>query len=216
MLDDHLLFREGLSRLLEGEPGFEIVANCESAGEALATMQREPVDLVLLDYDLGEHHGLTFLKDARARGFNARVLIVTAGMSDANTLTALENGTAGIFLKHNRPSELVEAIHKVMLGETWLDPKAMQSLASAAAGERSAESGNTMPLSDRERAVLKGVFEGLTNKELAVQLDTTESSIKWVMQQLFQRTGARTRSQLVRIALERRAEEWLSDKTRSK
>ncbi len=211
MLDDHLLFREGLSRLLEGEPAFCIVANCESVEEALSTMDREPVDLVLLDYDLGKQHGLTFVEHAKQRGFNARILMVTAGMSDANTLTALESGTSGIFLKHNPPGQLVEAIHQVMEGKTWIDPRSAHSLAAMASG-KPGESRGGMPLSERESAVLKGVFEGFTNKELAFQLGCSESSVKWVMQQLFQRTGARTRSQLVRIALERRAEEWLSDR----
>jgi two-component system, NarL family, nitrate/nitrite response regulator NarL len=207
LLDDHGLFRESLSRLLQSEPDFRIAGTCASATEALAALDREPIDLVLLDYDLGEEHGLSFLESARQKNFAGRILMVTAGMSDANTLRALENGAAGIFLKHSPPAQLVEAIYKVMSGEMWLDPRAVRSLVAGASG-KSDEQRTSQALTERERAVLKGVFEGFTNKEIAAKLQTSEGTIKAAMQQLFDKTGVRTRSQLVRIALERLTGDW--------
>jgi DNA-binding NarL/FixJ family response regulator len=207
LLDDHGLFRESLSRLLQSEPDFRIAGTCASATEALAALDREPIDLVLLDYDLGEEQGLSFLESARQKNFAGRILMVTAGMSDANTLRALENGAAGIFLKHSPPAQLVEAIHKVMSGEMWLDPRAVRSLVAGASG-KSDEQRTSQALTERERAVLKGVFEGFTNKEIAAKLQTSEGTIKAAMQQLFDKTGVRTRSQLVRIALERLTGDW--------
>ncbi len=131
--------------------------------------------------------------------------MVTAGMSDADTLRALEGGCSGIFLKHSPPAQLVDAIYKVMSGETWLDSRAVKALVAGATGKLDPQR-TAQPLNTRERAVLKGVFEGLGNKEIALKLDMTENAVKWVMQQLFDKTGVRTRSQLVRIALEQR---WL-------
>lgn len=202
-MDDHSLFRESLSRLLEAEPDFRIAGSCGSATEALEILAREKADVVLLDFDLGEEQGSTFLENAARRGFRGRVLMVTAGMSDAGTLRALEAGASGVFLKHSPPAQLVEAIYKVVNGEMWLDPKAVRSLIAGATG-KSDEQRAAQPFSTRERAVLKAVFEGLTNKEIATNLQISESSVKAVMQQLFDKTGVRTRSQLVRIALERR------------
>ena len=206
-MDDHGLFRESLSRLLQAEPDFRIAATCASATEALAVVDQQQIDVVLLDYDLGEEQGLNFLESARRQGFSGRVLMVTAGMSDAGTLRALESGAAGIFLKHSPPAQLVEAIYKVTGGEMWLDSRAIRSLVAGATG-KSDEQRTSQPLTERERAVLKGVFEGLTNKEIGAKLQTSEGTIKAVMQQLFDKTGVRTRSQLVRIALERLAEDW--------
>jgi DNA-binding NarL/FixJ family response regulator len=208
LVDDHGLFRESLSRLLQAEPDFRIIGDCASVAEALAVLGRERADIVLLDYDLGEEQGSLFLEHARKTGFEGRILMVTAGMDDAATFRALETGSAGIFLKHSPPSELVQAIHKVVGGEMWLDPRAVRSVVSGATG-RSAEERTAQPLNARERAVLKAVFEGFTNKEIATQLSISESSVKAAMQQLFDKTGVRTRSQLVRIALERRAQDWL-------
>ncbi len=209
-MDDHSLFRESLSRLLEAEPGFVIAGTCANTGEALMALDGEPVDVVLLDYDLGDEQGTVFLDESKRRGFAGRILMVTAGMTDTGTLRAFESGSAGVFLKHSPPAQLVEAIHKVASGEMWLDSRAVTSLVSGATS-RSGEQTEGESLNAREKAVLKAVFEGLSNKEIAGHLQTSESSVKAVLQQLFDKTGVRTRSQLVRIALEKHADDWLRD-----
>jgi DNA-binding NarL/FixJ family response regulator len=210
LVDDHSLFRESLSRLLQTESDFKISATSASATEALAEPRLKDVDIVLLDYDLGTEQGTLFLDRARSAGFTGRVLLVTAGMSDVAMFRALENGSSGIFLKHSPPNRLVDAIRKVFAGEVWLDPAVTRSIISAASGN-TAEPKRTQSLTQREQAVLKGVFEGLTNKEIGARLAISESSVKAVLQQLFEKTGVRTRSQLVRIALEKHSEDWLSN-----
>ena len=208
-MDDHSLFRDSLSRLLQTEPGFRMVGACATPAEALPIIASEHPDIILLDYDLGEEQGAAALDQIRKHGFQGRVLMVTAGMSDAATVRVLESGSEGIFLKHSSPAQLVEAIHRLMDGEPWLDPRAMRSLIAGATG-KSEEQRSSQVLTPRERFVLQGVFEGLTNKEIAARLNVSEGSVKAVMQQLFDKTGVRTRSQLVRIALEKRAEDWLT------
>jgi DNA-binding NarL/FixJ family response regulator len=209
LVDDHSLFRDSLSRLLQTEPGFRIVGTCATISETLAIAAREQPDIILLDYDLGEEQGTGALEEIRKSGFQGRILMVTAGMSDAATVRVLEKGSEGIFLKHSSPAQLVEAIRKLMAGEPWLDPHAMRSLIAGATG-RSEEQRASQALTQRERFVLQGVFEGLSNKEIAAQLQISEGSVKAVLQQLFDKTGVRTRAQLVRIALERRAQDWLT------
>lgn len=209
LIDDHSLFRESLSRLLEAEPDFCIAATCAGVREALTVLEREQVDVVLLDYDLGDEQGSTFLEEARRRRFSGRILMVTAGVDDAGTLRAFEAGVSGLFLKHSPPAQLIEAIHKVASGEMWLDSRAVRSLV-AGAQDKAAEQQAAQYLTPRERSVLKAVFEGLTNKEIAAQLQISESSVKAVLQQLFDKSGVRTRSQLVRIALERHSGDWLT------
>ena len=212
LIDDHSLFRESLSRLLQTEADFQIVGHCASTSEALALSQLDQVDVVLLDYDLGQEQGTRFLEQVAGSKFTGRVLMVTAGMSDGVMLRALDKGCAGIFLKHSPPSRLVEAIRKVAGGEVWLDPAVTRSIIAAATGN-TAGSSQVQGLTPREQAVLKGVFEGLTNKEIGVRLSISESSVKAVLQQLFEKTGVRTRSQLVRIALEKHSAEWLTNPT---
>jgi len=206
LLDDHSLFREGLSRLLEGEPDLEMVACCASVGEATDVIRQKPIDLVLLDYDLGKERGFEFITQARQWGFQGRFLMVTAGMSDAESVQALDLGVSGIFPKHSSPVVLTQAIRKVMAGETWLDENAIQSLVRVSIHPPGAD--QTTPFTERETQVLHGVFEGLSNKEIGSRLNISESSVKAALQQLFQKTGVRTRSQLVRIALEEHSARW--------
>ena len=199
LLDDHILFRESLSRLLASEPGFEMVGHCGTAVEALRILERRPVDIVLLDYDLGEDHGSHFISAARRAGYTGRVLMVTAGMSATESSIALKLGASGIFLKTNSPVALAKAIRLVAEGEMWVDQKVVHLLAD---GVQSRENPERELLTEREQQVLRGIFEGLTNKEIAGQVGASESAVKATLQQLFQKMRVRTRGQLVRIALE--------------
>jgi len=201
LVDDHSLFREGLSRLLASEPDFEIVGGCGTSAEALAVLMNELVDIVLLDFDLGGDHTSQFISSARRQGFDGKILMVTAGMSANESSIAIRLGASGIFLKQNSPATLTKAIRMVVGGEAWVDEKIMRLLAAAV--DENHDQGSTKVLTTREQQVIRGVFEGLTNKEIASQLDATESAVKSTLQQLFQKTNVRTRSQLVRVALER-------------
>src|SRR5215471_8305577 len=205
LLDDHALFREGLSRLLATESDFHLVAQCATSADALTVIERQGVDIVLLDYDLGNEHGFEFIRKARDAGYAGRIFIVTAGMSDADSVRALGLGVCGIFLKTSPPAQLSEAIAKVMAGETWIDQRCIHALVQAV--DRVPER-DRRQLTERERDVLKGVFEGLSNKEIAAALNISEGSVKSGLQQLFVKTGVRTRSQLVRVALEEYAGAW--------
>ena len=201
LVDDHILFREGLSRLLASEPDFEIVGSCGTAAEALAVLKNGPVDIVLLDFDLGEEHANQFISSVRRDGFEGRILMVTAGMSANESSIAIRLGASGIFLKQNSPATLTRVIRMVASGEAWVDEKVIRLMAVAVA--ENVDQTSAKSLTTREQQVLQGVFEGLTNKEIATRLSATESGVKATLQQLFHKTGVRTRSQLVRIALER-------------
>jgi len=200
LLDDHVLFRESLSRLLASEADFEIVGNCGTTAEALVILARSTVDIVLLDYDLGGDHGAQFMAAAQRAGYRGKVLMVTAGMSAAESSKALKMGASGIFLKHSSPGNLTQAIRLVMAGEMWVDQKVVHMLAEGVPSH--GEPDLRKLLTEREQQVLQGLFEGLTNKEIASGLGVSESAVKATLQQLFQKTRVRTRSQLVRIALE--------------
>src|ERR1700756_1603402 len=209
IVDDHTLFRESLTRLLESETDYRIVATCASADEALRIIFEKEIDIVLLDYDLGEQPGTHFVTEGRKKGFTGRVLMVTAGINEETMLRALDNGTAGLFLKSSPLAELIQAMRRVTMGETWIDPGLTKALISSAR-QRSEET-SQKSLSVRERKVLRFVFEGLSNKEIGQQLGISEGSVKAALQQLFARTGVRTRSQLVRIAVEKHSSDWLSE-----
>jgi len=202
LLDDHVLFREGLRRLLVTESDFETVAECGTPAEALEVLSRSAVDVILLDFDLGEETGTSFITQAHTAGYRGKILIVTAGMIPLDVTVARNLGVSGIFLKHNSPKTLLEAIRDVARGREWMDSRAVPSVPVAV--DRSTQV--NAQLSQRELQVLRSVFEGLTNKEIAHNIGASQSSVKATLQRLFEKTGVRTRSQLVRIAIERSLE----------
>ena len=199
LVDDHPLFREGLARLLASEPDFKMVAQCSTSTEALEVLSRSAVDAVLLDFDLGDEQGNRFISWARQSGYTGRILMVTAGMSAKEASAALKLGASGILLKHSSPSTLVNAIRRVAQGELWVDQKVVQQMADALQGDQ-----QSLPrtFTQREEQVLRGVLEGLINREIGAKIGISEDSVKATLRQLFSKTGARRRSQLVLIALE--------------
>jgi two-component system, NarL family, nitrate/nitrite response regulator NarL len=202
IVDDHALFRESVARLLNAEPDFDVVADCSTTRDALRIISSMQVDLVLLDYDLGRQTGSDFLQEAKLIGFQGKVLIVTAGLSDVEGAQLMRLGAAGIFMKHSSAATLSEAIRRVMSGGVWFEQQYLRRMFDAPPAEKQCERASNQHLSEREGRVLRYILEGLTNKQIADRLDVSESSVKATLQQLFDKAGVRTRSQLVRVALE--------------
>jgi two-component system, NarL family, nitrate/nitrite response regulator NarL len=198
LVDDHALFRESVARLLTSEPGFEVAAHCNSIDEALAVLLKAHVDIVLLDFDLGQRDGGEFMRLARRQGFSGKVLVVTAGVEKEQVAELVRNGISGIFMKHDSAALLIEGIRDVLAGKVWFDRQLLQE----AMGRVGSQESKAERFTERERRVLSYVFEGLVNKEIAERIGVSESAVKATLQQLFSKTGVRTRSQLVRIALE--------------
>ena len=199
LIDDHSLFREAIARLLSAEPDFEVAGECATVEEGLGQLQSASADVVLLDINLGLQQGGAFLNLAWEQGFSGKVLVVTAGVSKIEAARLMERGCSGIILKHERPQLLVERIRELMQ-ETAESPRAEP--ADLAQYDPSGQA-NMRPFTPRERQILRGVFSGKSNKEMAHDLNISESLVKAVLQQLFAKTGVRTRSQLVRTAIER-------------
>ena len=197
LLDDHGLFRESLARLLMTEPDFEIVGHCGTAEEADAMLKERQVDLLLLDFDLGDHTCAEFVRSSIGAGFNGKILLVTAGVNASQAAELVRSGVVGIFLKHDLPPLLTEAIRDVAGGKVWLDQRVLHSTVARISPDRAPAA-----LTERERRVLSHIFQGLTNKEIAERLGASEGAIKASIQQLFSKLRVRTRGQLVRVALE--------------
>src|SRR5580658_10469733 len=200
LLDDHTLFRESASRLLAAQPGFEVAAHCGTIAEALQILRQRAVDIVLLDFDLGESDGRKFLRLAKEQVFQGRILVVTAGVDAEVAAELIRSGISGVFRKHDSAALLAQAIREVMAGKVWLDQEQLRTALRTEV--RAPQDNRTRGFTAREQQVLSCVFEGLANKEIAARIRVSESSVKATLQQLFSKTGVRTRSQLVRIVLE--------------
>lgn len=198
LVEDHTLLREVLARSLGMELDFEVVGHCASVEGALELVGHNPVDLVLLDINLGSEQGGSFLPRAHALGFRGKVLVLTAGVGNREAAWLLRRGCMGIFLKHEPASALVERIREVIRGtpqKEVVPPPAMVS-------QMGPRDRPHRPLTARECQVLRAVCEGLATKEIAQHLSVSENTVKGFLQQLFEKIGVRTRAQLVAAAIE--------------
>ena len=204
LLDDQALLRTSLAHLLAGEPGLEVAGDCGAPSEALEILSTSAVDVVLLDFAHAVEGGGALFSAATRSGFTGRFLIVAESADPRSCAIAIKLGASGVFLKTDAPHRLVLAIRVVANGGVWLDPRIIRQLADESAGRFSSRGSEHFAslISDREQKVLLGILDGLTNRKIGENLGLSESSVKMAVQQLFVRTGVRTRGQLVRVAME--------------
>ena len=204
LLDDQALLRASLAHFLASEPDLLVVGECGAASEALEILNASPADVVLLDFGHAMDGGGGLISAAYRDGFQGRFLIVAESADMRSAAIAIKLGASGIFLKSEAPHRLVLAIKVVASGGVWLDPRIVRLLADESAGRFPASGGDGCAnlLTDREQRVLMGILGGLTNRKIGENLGLSESSVKTAVQQLFYRTGVRTRGQLVRVAME--------------
>jgi two-component system, NarL family, nitrate/nitrite response regulator NarL len=204
LLDGHGLFRASLGRLLASEPDLEVAGECGTSAEALEVLKGSTVDVVLLDFDVGTEHGNDFISTAQQAGYLGRFLIVAGSADVRNSAIALKLGASGIFLKSETPERLLQAIMLVGNGGGWIDQRIIQLLADQLIDPhpRLEDQWSSGPLEDRERNVLLGILEGLTNRKIGDNMGLSESNIKNIGQRLFGKAGVKTRGQLVRVAFE--------------
>lgn len=198
VVDDHALFREGLLRLLNKDSGLEIMGSADSGEATLKQLLGLTVDVLILDYDLGCDTALPLVASLKERGFQGRILVVTAGLPNRDALELIRQGVSGIFHKKHPPEELHKSIIEVAAGKVLIEQTYFQSLVASA----DTQNRPSLQYTERDRQILLYLLEGSPNKEIATRLRVSESAVKASLQSLFAKTGVRTRSQLVRFALE--------------
>lgn len=195
LIDDHALFREGLLRLLASDPGIEILGAVGTTQRAIPDVLTLPIDILILDFELEGAPITPFVRRLRAEGFAGRILLVTAGLPDRDAVDLIRLGVSGIFHKQHPPEELRRSIQQVFEGKVLIEQHYLQKLVQVADVP-------SVRFTERDQQILRFVVEGLANKEIAGELGISESAVKASLQQLFAKTDVRTRSQLVRVALE--------------
>ncbi len=205
IVDDHAMFREAIAEKLGKEADMSVVATCANGSEALDLLRKgvQPT-MILLDFDLGRERVIDFLHDAREAGFSGQVLIVTAGVSGREAVQLVQAGVRGILHKHHTPQTLCDTIRQVARGEPFLENAYLGSVFHSLDETRHMGGPH---LTDRDKAVLRLLFRGLANKEIAARLDVSEGAVKSSISQLFQKLSVRTRAQLVKVALEQYSDE---------
>ncbi|GAA4345783.1 response regulator [Variovorax defluvii] len=208
VVDDHTLFRRGLTALLHRDPAFEVVGDAGDAGEAQRRAEELQPDLILLDNHLPGVTGVDALPALREAVPAARVLMLTVSEDEHDLAGALRAGASGYLLKTIEGDALAAAIRRAMRGESIVAEEMTGKLVAAyrdAASPQVAPAAPASPLaalSPREQDILRGIAGGQGNKEIARSLGIAETTVKIHVQHILRKLDVSSRVQAAVIAVE--------------
>ncbi len=196
LVDDHPMIGAALEMLLRNSD-YELAGRARTAAEANKQISAIKPDLLLLDVHLPDASGLDVLRRLSRARFKPKVILITAGMDEAQLLTAAELDPQGMVLKTSDPGLLLECMDAVTAGRSWVDPEIAERTRQAEAKAASAP-----PLTRRERELIELVRQGLRNRDIAAELGVTEGTVKVYLHAIFDKLQVENRTELALRAAE--------------
>jgi two-component system response regulator NreC len=199
LADDHAVVRKGLRLLLDGEEGFEVVAEAGTAEDALRYVRAHRPQVLVLDLNMpGNVNSLDAIPEVETSGDGTRVVVLTMQEDPEFARRALGNGAAGYVLKEAADDELVEAVRRAAAGDTYLNPR----LGAALAAAPPKPAGPPDDLTEREVEILRLIALGHTNVEIGEQLYLSVRTVESHRAHIQQKLRRSSRAELVRYALD--------------
>ncbi|MEM7095260.1 MAG: response regulator transcription factor [Actinomycetota bacterium] len=196
LVDDQELIRVGLQRILASEPDVEIAGEASDGAEALEILERETVDVVVMDIRMRGMDGIEATRRIRAAD-GPPVLVLTTFDEDDILWGAIDAGAAGFILKESPAADLIRATQTVAEGGSWLDPIVTPRVLAHHREHvlpQSREAGRLAQLTERENEVLLAMAEGLTNQEIAAELIVGVATVKTHVGSIFSKLDVRDRA----------------------
>jgi two-component system, NarL family, nitrate/nitrite response regulator NarL len=204
LADDHPIFRDGLRRLLETEPGFRVVGEASDGAEAVAMAKKLKPDLLLLDLAMPKHPGLEAVRELGNSDTPVRILLLTAAVEKEQIVEALQLGARGVVLKESATQLLLNSIRAVMAGQYWVGRETISNLVEYLRGLLApppAPKQKKFGLTPRELEIVSAVVAGYTNKDVAAHYKISEDTVKHHLSNIFDKLGVSTRLELALFAV---------------
>jgi DNA-binding NarL/FixJ family response regulator len=196
--DDHQIFRDGLKRLLESEPGFKVVAEAVDGADAIRVAREAKPDVLLLDVAMPRMGGVEAMS-APDLG-TTRVILLTAVIEPGELLRAVQFGARGVVLKESATRDLIDGIHRVMDGKLLIGTEIADDLAQAVR-QAGLQRDRPYGLTPREVEIVEAIAAGDSNREIAVKLNISLQTVKHHLTSVFDKTGTSTRLELALFAI---------------
>jgi DNA-binding NarL/FixJ family response regulator len=203
IVDDDPLVRAGLTMMLDGADGIEVVGEAADGDGVMAAVDRHSPDVVLMDLRMPRTDGITATRRVRSRQNPPEVIVLTTFDADENVVGALRAGASGFLLKDTPPARIVSAIHRVADGEPILSPHLMRRLmdrATTQAGSLDRARAALAALSPREYDVMLAVGQGKTNAEIAGELFMSVATVKAHITHILTKLDVGNRTQIALLA----------------
>lgn len=202
LVEDHHIVRRGLVFFLKTKEEFEIIGEAEDGTEALAFVQKERPDVVLMDVSMPKMDGIEATKRLKQFDATIKILMLSSFSEQDYVLPALESGADGYQLKEVQPDQLVASIIAVYQGNTNFHPKVTPALLERP-GVKREQQDHFFMLTKREKEVLREIAKGKSNKEIAAQLYITEQTVKTHVSNILAKLQVDDRTQAALYAVKR-------------
>jgi DNA-binding NarL/FixJ family response regulator len=194
VVDDHPALREGLATMIASQSDMRLSAEAGTGAQAISLFEQHRPDITLIDLKLPDISGIEVIQKVRAQFPDARFIVLTTYLGDAQAVRALKAGASGFLLKATLRRDLLDSIRAVHSGQLLVQPEVASELALHTADPS---------LTDREVEVLKLVAGGCSNKAVADRLRITEDTVKGHVRSIMDKLKANDRTHAVTIALQR-------------
>lgn len=198
--DDHILMREGIKQLLEFDGNIRVIAEAGNGSECLEKLKVFHPDVLLLDINMPEINGMEVLKKVKADKVDSKILMLTVHNEVEYLLRALDIGVDGYIMKDSESSELKKAIYMILDGKRYIQPNLIPEL-NAKLASMDVERDKLRFLTKREKEVLVQVASGMSNKEIAINLDISERTVKNHISNIFKKIDVSDRTQAAVFAI---------------
>lgn len=198
--DDHVMMREGIKQLLEFDGSIKVIAEAGNGIECMEKLKEFQPDVLLLDINMPEKNGIEVLKELKEEKLDVKVLILTVHNEVEYLVNAVDIGVDGYIMKDSESSELKKAIQLVMEGESYIQPSLIPALNSRLVN-RDNDKDKLDFLTKREIEVLIEVASGMSNKEIATNLDISERTVKNHISNIFKKIDVSDRTQAAVFAI---------------
>ena len=196
--DDHQIFRDGLRRLLESEPGFEVVAEAVDGLDASRIVREVNPDVMLLDVAMPRMGGVEALTTIQQDA--TRVILLTAAIEPSELLRAIQLGARGVVLKESATRLLIDGIHRVM-DDKYVIGAGVADDRDQAVRHVGAQQKRQFGLTPRELEIVAAIVSGDSNRDIADRLAISLQTVKHHLTSIFDKTGVSTRLELALFAI---------------
>src|ERR1700733_457901 len=193
-VEDHPVFRQGLTTIIESEPDMLVVGQAANTAEAITEFRRHVPDITLMDLRLPGTNGTDTLVSIRGEFPQARIIILTSSDGDGEIQRAMRAGASAYILKSMPKNELLGVIRSVHAGKRHVPPEVAARLSEHLSDD---------DLTTRELEVLRLIRDGYRNKQIADQLAIAETTVNFHIKNLVGKLGANDRTHAVTIAVRR-------------